>query len=169
MSDPTYALYQSSPPQTVYQPYPFAICGNALGIPPPTMIGSELPASAELLTYSLAGKLAYVPAGKTYEEALDHAVAAFPSLKPLERSRISLHVAGRDALVRVTGGAWSSVLKDLPKYEIVTVEIEQLVEDAPPQYDMPKTSSDKLSSSPYKDVRRRRGVFGWLKTLFGKA
>ena len=69
--------------------------------------------------------------------------------------------------MRVTAGAWSSVLKDLPKYEIVTVEIEQPVEDAPPQYDMPKTNSDKILSSSYKDVRRRKGVFGWLKTLFG--
>lgn len=139
------------------------------GIPPPTIIGSELATSAELLTYSLAGKLAYVPAGKTYEEALDHAVAAFPALGSLERSRISLHVAGRDALVRVTGGAWSSVLKDLPKYEIVTVEIEQPVEDAPPQYDLPKANGDKESSSPYRDIRKRKGVFGWLKALFGKA
>ena len=102
------------------------------------------------------------------QEALDHAVAAFPSLASLERSRISLHVAGRDALVRVTAGAWSSVLKDLPKYEIVTVEIEQPVDDAPPQYDMPKGNSEKLSSQ-YKDVRGRKGAFSWLKALFGKA
>ena len=60
---PTYASY-SPPPQAVYQPYPFAVCG---GVPSPTVIAPEMPTSAELLTYSLAGKLAYVPAGKTYE------------------------------------------------------------------------------------------------------
>lgn len=61
------------------------------------------------------------------------------------------------------------MLKDLPKYEIVTVEIEQPVEDAPPQYDMSKVNNDKKLASPYKNVRRRKGVFGWLKALFGKA
>jgi hypothetical protein len=126
--------------------------------------------AAELLTYSLAGKLAYVPAGKTYEDALDHAVAAFPSLASTERTKISLHVAGRDALVRVTAGAWSSVLKDLPKYEIVTVMVEQPVEDAPPEYHSTKTPrNENLTAVGLSKTSARKGPFGWLKALFGKA
>jgi len=114
----------------------------------------------ELLTYTLNSKLAYVPAGRTYAEALDYAVSAFPALGSIDRARISLHVAGYDSLVRVPSCAWSEVLLDLPKYGIVTIEVE---DDSPPEYDPIKAAKQAAGATPVS----KGGVFGWLKRVFG--
>jgi hypothetical protein len=90
------------------------------------------------------------------QEALDHAVAAFPALARFARERISLHVAGRSEPVRVPAVAWVRVLRDLPQYEVVVLEVE---DDSPPEYRPSKEAAP----------RAKRGVFGWVRGLFGKA
>lgn len=108
-----------------------------------------------MLTYKLKGKLAYVPAGRTYEEALEHAVSAFPVLGSVTHDRISFHVSGRDAMVRVPACSWSAVLRDLRKYEIILIEVAP-DPNAPPEY---RPEKDAAS------VKKR----GFLRRLFGLA
>lgn len=102
---------------------------------------ADAPARAKLLTYSFEGKLAYVPAAKSHEvrmqycrdgwifadtsfpsqEALEAALAVFPSLSHVRRKRIQLHVrfSNPDAEgqplveVAVSPDAWSELVRSL--------------------------------------------------------
>ena len=78
------------------------------------------------------------------------------------RSDISLHVSGREQRIRVPRVAWEDLLVDLPKYEIVYVEVE---DDQPPSYD----SSRKGKGAVEEKVVRgdeKHGLGGWMKGLF---
>ncbi|VDC01347.1 unnamed protein product [Peniophora sp. CBMAI 1063] len=89
----------------------------------------DAPSRAKLLTYSFEGKLAYVPAASSHEEALEAALAAFPSLSYVRRERIRLHIRflnpDTDAQslveVAVSPEAWSELVGDLPPYNIVHI------------------------------------------------
>ncbi|KZV66852.1 hypothetical protein PENSPDRAFT_76050 [Peniophora sp. CONT] len=87
------------------------------------------PTRAKVLTYAFEGKLAYVKAAASHEEALEAALAVFPSLCHVRRERIRLHVrflnpdADAQSLVEVAVSpeAWSELVGDLPPYNVVHI------------------------------------------------
>jgi hypothetical protein len=76
--------------------------------------------------------MAYAPAAKTYDEAIDTLRELWPELCEFDRNQISLHVGGSDQLVRVPKIAWQIILGDIPRYEVMHVHVDQL--PPPPQY-----------------------------------
>ncbi|KAH9038324.1 hypothetical protein EDB85DRAFT_1860625, partial [Lactarius pseudohatsudake] len=86
----------------------------------------------DILTFHYNKNMAYAPAAKTYDEAIDNVVELWPELREVERDRIHLLVTGSDHLVRVPRMTWTAVLCDLPRYEVVHVQVEEL--PPPPQY-----------------------------------
>ncbi|KAI0313355.1 hypothetical protein OF83DRAFT_1175745 [Amylostereum chailletii] len=119
-------------------------------------IGKREP--AELLTFAFGDSMAYVPSARTYDEAIAHALDAFPALHAYDRAHLALAVGGSSAgssasvtdrarlgRVRVPRRAWAELVLDLRKYEVVHVLVD---EDRPPSY-----------------KARRSGVVGWVKEV----
>lgn len=87
-------------------------------------------------------------------------VELWPELREVERDRIRLLVAGSDHLVRVPRMTWSAVLCDVPRYEVVHVQVEE--QPPPPQYQgkgKGKWGSDEKG-------RRSSGLFASIKRIF---
>ncbi len=59
-------------------------------------------------------------------------VELWPELREVKRDRINLFVTGSDHHVRVPRMTWTMVLCDLPRYEVVHVQVDEL--PPPPQY-----------------------------------
>jgi len=105
--------------------------------------------------------MAYAPAAKTYEEAIDIVVELWPELREVDRDRIRLLVTGSDHLVRVPRMTWAAVLCDVPRYEVVHVQVEQL--PPPPQYQ--GKGKGKWGKNDEKG-RRSSGLFSSIKRIF---
>ena len=70
----------------------------------------------------------------------------WPELREVERDQIRLLVSGLGELVRVPRMTWSAVLRDIPRYEIMHVQVEQ--RPPPPQY------QDKGSGGLFSSIKR---------------
>jgi len=85
-----------------------------------------------ILTYCYNSKLVYVTPGETHEQAIDFVQEAFPELKDVDRSLISLEVRvvlnsqAERKTARIGRMAWSPVVATLAQYEIVEVHVESL-------------------------------------------
>ncbi|KAI0263981.1 hypothetical protein BC834DRAFT_795933, partial [Gloeopeniophorella convolvens] len=75
----------------------------------------------DILTFHYNRNMAYAPAARTYDEAIDTVLELWPELRDVERDHIKLLVTGSDHLVRVPKMSWQAVLLDLPRYEVVHV------------------------------------------------
>ena len=93
---------------------------------------------------------------------MDHAQEVFSTLASIDRRRISFHVTGRDQIICVPRLAWSEILHDLPRYEVVFVEVD---DDKPPMY-VGKTQSVVLEKE--SPMAEKMGVVGWFRALFGR-
>jgi len=128
---------------------------------------SPIPISepVDILTYHYNKTMAYAPAAKTYDEAMDNVLELWPDLREFDRDRIHLFVGGADQLVRVPKMAWQLVMCDLPRYEIMHVQVDQL--PPPPQYDGKGnwTSGDEKKEEK-KQTRRSGGFFSSIKRIF---
>lgn len=103
--------------------------------------------------------MAYVPATKTYDEAIDIVVELWPELREVERDQIRLLVKGSGELVRVPRMTWDAILCDLPRYEIMHVQVEQ--RPPPPQYQDKGKGKDNNQKG-----RRSGGLFSSIKRIF---
>jgi len=117
--------------------------------------------AVDILTFHYNKNMAYAPAAKTYDEAIDIVVELWPELREVERDRIRLLVAGSDHLVRVPRMTWSAVLCDVPRYEVVHVQVEE--QPPPPQYQ--GKGKGKWGNSDEKG-RRSSGLFASIKRIF---
>jgi hypothetical protein len=100
------------------------------------------------------------------QEAMDNVLELWPDLREFDRDRIHLFVGGgADQLVRVPKMAWHLVMCDLPRYEIMHVQVDQL--PPPPQY-----QSDGKGIWANGDEKKeeektpRRGFFSSIKRIF---
>jgi len=105
--------------------------------------------------------MAYAPAAKTYDEAIDNVVELWPELGDVERHRIRLLVAGSDHLVRVPRMTWAAVLCDVPRYEVVHIQVEE--QPPPPQYQ--GKGKGKWGNNVDKG-RRSSGLFSSIRRMF---
>ena len=80
------------------------------------------------------------------QEAIDIVLELWPELREVERDQIRLLVSGSGELVRVPRMTWSAVLLDIPRYEIMHVQVEQ--RPPPPQY------QDKRSGGLFSSIKR---------------
>lgn len=112
----------------------------------------------DVLTFHYNKNMAYAPAAKTYDEAIDTVRELWPELCEFDRDQISLHVGGSDQLVRVPKMAWQIILGDVPRYEVVHVHVNEL--PPPPQYqgDEKGKVNEKAESEADK-ARPSRGFF----------
>ena len=97
------------------------------------------------------------------QEAIDIVLELWPELREVERDQIRLLVTGSDHLVRVPRVAWSAVLCDVPRYEVVHVQVEQL--PPPPQYQGKGKGKGKWGDNDDKG-RRSSGLFSSIKRIF---
>jgi len=119
----------------------------------------------DILTFNYNKNMAYAPAAKTYDEAIDTVLELWPELRNFDRDRISLLVGGTDQLVRVPKIAWQIVLSDLPRYEVMHVQVDQL--PPPPQYQSEgKVKGDGTWESDDKKGTPSKGFFASIKKLF---
>jgi len=119
----------------------------------------------DILTFNYNKNMAYAPAAKTYDEAIDMVLELWPELREFDRDRISLLVGGTDQLVRVPKIAWQIVLSDIPRYEVMHVHVDQL--PPPPQYQRDgKGKGDGKWGSDDKKGRPSKGFFSSVKKLF---
>ena len=128
--------------------------------------------------------MAYVPATKTYDvrlafsfcfpsrfvycdrdtqEAIDHVLELWPELRDVDRDQIRLLVTGSDHLVRVPRMTWSAVLCDIPRYEVMHVQVEPV--PPPPQYQGKGKGKGKWGDNDDKG-RRSSGLFSSIKRIF---
>jgi len=126
----------------------------------PTMVWppSVVKCPVDILTFHNNKNMAYAPAAKTYDEAIDIVQDLWPELREVDRDRIKLLVMGSDHLVRVPRIAWQAVLCDLPRYEVVHVQVDQ-----PPQYQAKDTAT--WGSGDQKG-RRSSGLFSSIRKMF---
>ena len=100
------------------------------------------------------------------QEAMDNVLELWPDLREFDRDRIHLFVGGANQLVRVPKMAWQLVMWDLPRYEIMHVQVDQL--PPPPQYQSDGkgnwTSGDEKKDK--KQTARSRGFFSSIKRIF---
>jgi hypothetical protein len=124
------------------------------------------PEPVDILTYHYNKNMAYAPAAKTYDEAMDNVLELWPDLRDVDRDRIHLLVGGADQLVRVPKMAWHLVMCDLPRYEIMHVQVDQL--PPPPQYQSDGNGNwaggDEKKQK--KQAARSRGFFSSIKRIF---
>jgi len=107
--------------------------------------------------------MAYAPAAKTYDEAIDIVLELWPELREFERDQIRLLVTGSDHLVRVPRMTWSAVLCDVPRYEVVHVQVEEV--PPPPQYQGKGKGKGKWGDNNEKG-RRSSGLFSSIRRIF---
>ncbi|KAH9035603.1 hypothetical protein EDB84DRAFT_1269428 [Lactarius hengduanensis] len=129
--------------------------------PSPPLPSSWYKQPVDILTFHYNKNMAYAPAAKTYDEAIDNVVELWPELREVERDRIHLLVTGSDHLVRVPRMTWTAVLCDLPRYEVVHVQVEEL--PPPPQYQ--GKGKGKWGDSDGKG-RRSSGLFSSIRRIF---
>jgi len=111
--------------------------------------------------------MAYAPAAKTFDEAIDNVLELWPDLRDFDRDRIHLFVGGADQIVRVPKMAWQLVLCDLPRYEIMHIKVDQ--PPPPPQYQSDGKgnweSGDEKKENK-KKATRSGGFFSSIKRIF---
>lgn len=117
----------------------------------------------DILTFHYNENMAYAPAAKTYDEAIDIVLELWPELREFERDRIRLLVTGSDHLVRVPRMTWSAVLCDVPRYEVVHVQVEEV--PPPPQYQGKGKGKGKWGDNNEKG-RRSSGLFSSIRRIF---
>lgn len=117
------------------------------------------------------------------QEALDFAQEVYPELKSVPRDsihfKISVSVNGTRQKVRIGSRAWSKVLSNLTRYEVVEIHLENVpprvpekeglsLFDSPPQYqDDSQESKEHLSAGTSDSVRlRSSSSFSRLSALF---
>ncbi|KAI0030990.1 hypothetical protein K488DRAFT_87240 [Vararia minispora EC-137] len=120
----------------------------------PTAGTSRARSPTDMVTYCYHDRMAYAPAAASYDDAVSRAQAVFPSLAGVDPSRLSLHVMGRDQLIRIPKMAWTGVLLDLDKYEVIHVEVD---DDAPPRYH-PGTLTVRISRAGAVQLGDELGV-----------
>jgi hypothetical protein len=109
-----------------------------------------------MYVYNLTGRVAL-------QEAIDTVLVLWPELRDVDRDRIQLLVTGLDHLVRVPNMAWSAVLCDVPRYEVVHVRVEQV--PPPPQYQGKGKGKGKWGDDNEKG-RRSSGLFSSIRRIF---
>jgi len=130
----------------------------------PTIVsvsGPEQP--VDILTFHYNKTMAYAPAAKTYDEAIDTVRELWPELRDIDRDQIRLLVTGLDHLVRVPRMAWSAVLCDVPRYEVVHVQVEPVT--PPPQYQGKGKGKGKWRDDNEKG-RQSSGLFSSIRRIF---
>ena len=85
----------------------------------------------------------------------------WPELRDVERDQIRLLVTGSDNLVRVPRMTWSAILCDVPRYEVVHVQVEQL--PPPPEYQ--GKGKGKWAGNNDKG-HRSSGLFSSIRRIF---
>lgn len=119
----------------------------------------------DIVTFNYNKDMAYAPAAKTYDEAIDTVLELWPELRSFDRERISLLVGGADQFVRAPKVAWRIVLGDLPRYEVIHVHVDQ--QPPPPQYQGDeKGKGDGKWEGEDNKGRRSRGFFSSIKRIF---
>jgi len=118
----------------------------------------------DILTFHYNKNMAYAPAAKTYDEALDILVELWPELREVDRDRIRLLVTGSDHLVRVPRMTWSAVLCDVPRYEVVHVQVDEL--PPPPQYQGKGKGKGNWGKNNDEKGRRSNGLFSSIRRIF---
>jgi len=108
--------------------------------------------------------MAYAPAAKTYDGAIDNVLELWPELREVDRERIQLFVGCSEQLVRVPKMAWQLVLCDFPRYEVVHVQVDQ--PPPPPQYQGDGTWAGGDEKKAKR--ARSRGFFASIKRIFGR-
>ena len=94
----------------------------------------------------------------------------WPELRDIDHDRIHLFVGGADQLVRVPKMAWQLVMCDLPRYEIMHVQVDEL--PPPPQYQSDGKGnwaigeSDEKKEKEKKQATRSGGFFSSIKRIF---
>jgi hypothetical protein len=99
------------------------------------------------------------------QEAVDNVLELWPDLRDFDRDRIHLFVGGADQIVRVPKMAWQLVLCDLPRYEIIHIQVDQL--PPPPQYQSDgKGAWASGDEKKEKKQARSGGFFSSIKRIF---
>jgi hypothetical protein len=98
------------------------------------------------------------------QEAIDNVLELWPDLHAFDRDRIHLFVGGADQLVRVPKMAWQVVMCDLPRYEIMHVQVDQL--PPPPQYQSDGKGNMAIGHEKEKKRARSGGFFSSIKRIF---
>ncbi|KAH9980045.1 hypothetical protein BGW80DRAFT_1454588 [Lactifluus volemus] len=133
-------MHPPPPPPLAPLPPPPMPCMSPPLFPPPVMWPpSVVKCPVDILTFHYNKNMAYAPAAKTYDEAIDIIQDLWPELRDVDRDRIKLLVTGSEHLVRVPKIAWQAVLCDLPRYEVVHVQVDQ--PSPPPQYQAKDTAA----------------------------
>ena len=84
----------------------------------------------------------------------------WPELREYDRDRITLHVGDVDRPVRVPRVAWEIITSDLPRYEVMHVQV-----DTPPQYQGNGKGKGKWGSGD-KNGTPSKGFFSSITKLF---
>ena len=100
------------------------------------------------------------------QEAMNNVLELWPELHEYDRDRIHLFVGGADQLVRVPKMAWQLVMCDLPRYEVMHVQVDQL--PPPPQYqsDGKGNWAGGDEKKDKKQTTRSSGFFSSIKRIF---
>ncbi|KIJ15476.1 hypothetical protein PAXINDRAFT_114601 [Paxillus involutus ATCC 200175] len=126
----------------------------------------------DIVTYRYEGNMMYVPVAQNYPQALAFAREAFPSLKRLQDSAITLSLnvinGSHRQSVGITAAAWPKIILHLSRYEVVDIHTAVVIPsitvtgasecEAAPPYREPDnhTYDEKASSHPtYRDSRSR--------------
>ena len=97
------------------------------------------------------------------QEAIDNVLELWPELRDVERDQIRLLVTGSDNLVRVPKMSWTAVLCDVPRYEVVHVQVEQV--PPPPEYQGKGKGKGKWADNNDKGSRSS-GLFSSIRRIF---
>ncbi len=102
------------------------------------------------------------------QEAIDNVLELWPDLREFDRDRIHMFVGGADQLVRVPKMAWQLVMCDLPRYEIMHIQVDQPL--PPPQYQSDGKGNFAIGDEKKeKKQARSRGFFSSIKRIFWRS
>lgn len=100
------------------------------------------------------------------QEAIDNLLELWPDLREFDRDRIHLFVGGNDHCVRVPKMAWQLVMLDIPRYEIMHVQVD--LPTPPPQYQSDGKGNWESGDEKKEEKKpvRSRGFFSSIKRIF---
>jgi hypothetical protein len=153
-------IIQPEPPQIGSPP---SWCAAPPSDDPPTQVPQQ---RADILTFDYNENIAYAPAAKTYDEAIDIVLELWPELREVERDQIRLFLTDSDHLVRIPRMTWSTVLCDVPCYEVVHVKVEQLLPSPPPPQYQGKDKETRKWKDNNEKGRRSSGQFSSIRRIF---
>ncbi|KAF9238330.1 hypothetical protein BU15DRAFT_62538 [Melanogaster broomeanus] len=96
---------------------------------------SHSPATVDIITYRLEDEMMYVPVAPNYKQAIGYVRDAFPNLKEVKDSSITLTrianvmIGSQQPSVGITAAVWPRMIPHLLRYEVIDIRIKACIPD----------------------------------------